>query len=294
MIKNNNSIKLSVLFLLVAGVLALPVPAQAQQQDSESRNWFLALENDRPNVTVQELAQGANPNAKDDKGNPSLMLAMRSQSWKVVDALLANRRTDVNIENASRETPMMYLALMGETNRLKALQARGGQINRVGWSPLHYAASKGREETVRYLLSQKAIVNAPAPDGTSPLMMGALSGNRRVVDMLLQAGADPTMQNAQGLSAASWARSANHDQLADYLEQLAARRAASAGGPVVSSPEGAAQTYGIPDRPVADDPHHVETLILGTETPPASEPAPKPAKSSGYFDLERFDRPAEP
>lgn len=293
MIKNNNSIKLPALFLLFSGVLALSVPAQAQRQDAESSNWYLALENDRPNITVQELAQGADPNAKDDKGNPSLMLAIRSQSWKVVDALLANRRTDVNIENASRETPMMYLALMGETNRLKALQARGGQINRVGWSPLHYAASKGREETVRYLLSQKAIVNAPAPDGTSPLMMGALSGNRQVVDMLLQAGADPAMQNAQGLSAASWARSANHEQLADYLDQVTAKRAAAGRGPV-SAPDGAAQTYGIADRPVADDPLHVETLILGTETPPAAEPAPKPAKSSGYFDLERFDRPAEP
>lgn len=138
-------------------------PVSAQGSALESRNWYLALENDRPNIIEQEFIRGANPNAVDSQGNPSLMLAMRSQSWKVVDALLANRRTDVNIENQSRETPMMYLALMGETDRLRALQARGGQVNRVGWSPLHYAASKGHEDTVRYLLSQKAIVNAPSP-----------------------------------------------------------------------------------------------------------------------------------
>lgn len=288
---NNNKLNFR-LFPKLALVCALAWPAAswAQQPELESRNWYLALENDRPNVTIQELAQGADPNARDDKGNPSLMLAMRSGSWKVVEVLLANRRTDVNIQNASRETPMMYLALMGQTDRLKELQKRGGQINHVGWTPLHYAASKGREDTVRYLLSQQAIVNAPAPDGTSPLMMAALSGNRTVVDMLLQAGADPTMQNAQSLSAASWARSANHDKLANYLEQVAARQTAQN-----RSPAAAAQTFGVPETAPQEDPSHVHTLILDKEAPaPVAPEAPKSSGNSSYFDLERFDRPAEP
>lgn len=294
MIINKKMFGSSVLSLALACTVVWPLAGQAQQQEQESRNWYLALENDRSNITQQELARGADPNARDAQGNPSLMLAIRNQSWKVVDTLLANRRTDVNIENANRETPMMYLALMGQTQRLKDLQARGGQINRVGWSPLHYAASKGQVDTVRYLLSQKAIVNAPAPDGTSPLMMAALSGSRPVVDMLLQAGADPLMQNAQGLSAASWARSANHDQLADYLEQLAATRSARAGGPV-SAP--GVQTFGVPESAAPQDPDHVHTLILENDKELEPAPAPKPAVkggNSGYFDLERFDRPAEP
>lgn len=158
----------TILSMVLPLAFLLSAPVSAQEPELESRNWYLALENDRPNIIEQEFIKGANPNAVDSKGNPSLMLAIRNKSWKVVDTLLANRQTNVNIENEARETPMMYLALMGETARLRDLQARGGQVNRVGWSPLHYAASKGHEETVRYLLSQKAIVNAPAPDGTSP------------------------------------------------------------------------------------------------------------------------------
>lgn len=270
----------AILSLVFPFAVLLSAPVLAQEPEFESRNWYLALENDRPNIIEQEFIRGANPNAVDSKGNPSLMLAMRNQSWKVVDALLANRRTNVNIENESRETPMMYLALMGETARLRDLQARGGQINRVGWSPLHYAASKGHEETVRYLLSQKAIVNAPAPDGTSPLMMAALSGKRAVVEVLLAAGADPTMQNAQGLSPADWARSANHEQLASFLDQAAARKSASV--PAAGSYSGGAvQTVTVEPQP--------EAAAESSTSKPASSNS-----SSRYFDLDRFDKPVQP
>jgi hypothetical protein len=226
------------------------------------------------------------------------MLAIRNKSWKVVDTLLANRQTNVNIENEARETPMMYLALMGETARLRDLQARGGQVNRVGWSPLHYAASKGHEETVRYLLSQKAIVNAPAPDGTSPLMMAALSGKRAVVDVLLAAGADPSMQNAQGLSPADWARSANHEQLASYLDQAVARKAAAAPAAAGTHSGGAVQTYGVPERVEQPDLNRVQTVTVEPEPAPAEDSSSsKPASSSStsrYFDLDRFDKPVQP
>lgn len=298
MIFNKKVIRKPVLSVILPLALLLSTSVQAQEPELESRNWYLALENDRPNIIEQEFIKGANPNAVDSKGNPSLMLAIRNKSWKVVDTLLANRQTNVNIENEARETPMMYLALMGETDRLRDLQARGGQVNRVGWSPLHYAASKGHEDTVRYLLSQKAIVNAPAPDGTSPLMMAALSGKRAVVDLLLAAGADPGMQNAQGLSAADWARSANHDQLAAYLEQTLARKAGSTPPPAGLSSGESVQTYGVPERVEQPDLNRVQTVTVEPAASPAADSTSSaPAASSGtsrYFDLDRFDKPVQP
>src|SRR3546814_6545439 len=70
----------------------------------------------------------------------------------------------------------MYLAVAGQTERARTLIARGAQVNRLGWTPLHYAASKGHVETAKLLLANKAMVNAPSPDGTTPLMMAGLSG----------------------------------------------------------------------------------------------------------------------
>lgn len=235
--------------------------------------WVQAIERDSASAVMQELAQGMDPNERDAELEPALMLAIRHQSWKAYDTLLANRHIEVNVENGRQETPMMYLALLGQTKRLQELQKRGGQINRLGWTPLHYAASKGHTDTVRYLLSQQALVNAPAPDGTSPLMMAALAGGRELVDLLLQAGADVRMRNAQQLNAADWAISAGHEGLAAYLQQVQ-------------------QNPGRLTRPATPKQKSVRDV---DSQAPLSTPANPPATGgSRYFDLERFDQPASP
>src|SRR5690606_42024301 len=69
--------------------------------------------------------------------------------------------------------------------------------SRLGWTPLQYAASKGHLDTVKMLIANKAMVNAPGPDGTTALMMAAYDGNEAVVRYLLAHGADATMVNLQ-------------------------------------------------------------------------------------------------
>lgn len=254
--------RLSVLLLSFFSVCLFSFGVMAQALDAA---WVRAIEQDRPRDLIQQLAQGLDPNSRDSELNPALMLAIQNESWRAYDTLLANRNTDVELANGRQETPMMYLALLGQTERLRDLQQRGGQINRLGWTPLHYAASKGKQDTVRYLLSQQALVNAPAPDGSSPLMMAALSGSRQVVDLLLQAGADVSMQNAQHLKASDWAKSAQHDNLALYLERIEA------------------------------DPLSAYVPASETRTP-STEQSRAPAKTesggggSQYFDLDRFEK----
>ncbi len=85
-------------------------------------------------------------------------------------------------------------------------------------------------EIAKLLLAHEAIVNAPGPDGTTPLMMAGLSGSRDMADLLLKAGADPTMRNLQGLDAAAWAASAKHQDLATELTQAAVKHEAQLQG----------------------------------------------------------------
>lgn len=244
---------------LAAGAAAFALSVSALAAAPEG--WWIDVANDRDANVRQRLARGIDPNQIDPEGLPAVMLAIRTGSWKVYDALLANRRTRIEVENKHRETPLMYLALLGETQRARELIKRGAKVNRLGWTPLHYAASRGRTETARMLLEQGAIVNAPAPDGTTPLMMAAFSGDRDVIQLLLDHGADSTAVNLQKLTAADWAREKGHASLADELERLAAQAQARREGRAVPEP--------APEAPAAE-----------------------PAASGGsrYFDLDRFER----
>src|SRR5690606_6455896 len=97
----------------------------------------------------------------------------RDGAWGVYDVLAAHPKTARNAINKHRETPLMYLAVAGQTQRAQTLINKGALVNRLGWTPLQYAASKGHLDTVKMLVNNKAIVNSPGPDGTTALMMAA-------------------------------------------------------------------------------------------------------------------------
>ncbi|TCT10082.1 ankyrin repeat domain-containing protein [Paralcaligenes ureilyticus] len=182
--------------------------------------WWIDITNDRATDIKTMLAEGADPNALSPKGQPSIMQAVRDGAWKVYDVLAADRKTDVNALNISHETPLMYLAVVGQTQRAEALIGRGAEVNRLGWTPLQYAASKGHLDTVQMLIAHKAIIDAPSPDGTTALMLAAYAGSDGIVRALLAAGAVVTVENLGHHNAADWARQGKHDALADRLDAL--------------------------------------------------------------------------
>jgi hypothetical protein len=184
--------------------------------------WFRAVNVDNDRTIRRALEAGGDPNRTDQRGQTALILAMRDESFKVAAVLLEHPATRVDASNAAGETALMMAALKGHLAWVQRLVARGAAIQREGWTPLHYAASGGGVEVVRWLLEQGAAIDAPAPNRNTPLMMAARYGASESVDLLLARGADPRPRNERGLDAADFARGAGRDAMADRLAALAA------------------------------------------------------------------------
>ena len=269
----------------LVATLALALSASA---GAVSPNWWVDITNDRTEKVKAELAMGEDPNVKNPEGQPAIMQAIQDQAWGVYDLLVAHRALDVNITNKNNETPLMYLAIVGDVKRARALISKGAQVNRLDWTPLHYAASKGELEMVKFLIANKAIVDAPSPDGTTPLMMAAFSGSDVVVKALLDAGAEVTTQNLSKLDASDWARNKGFTSLADRLQKLIQATLAQRHAGTNQTPAGLPGSVGTSSRPAVATPTPAPKPILAEEHAPTSDTGGTP--STSLFDPDRVDR----
>ena len=125
----------------------------------------------------------------------------------------------MELRTTTDESPLMFAALNGLLDLSKALIAKGADVNKTGWTPLHYAATRGHLPVISLLLDNHAYIDASSPNNTTPLMMAAFYGTPSAVKLLLEAGADPLIKNDQGLSAIDFAHKNNR---ADSAEIVAA------------------------------------------------------------------------
>ncbi|NBX60947.1 MAG: ankyrin repeat domain-containing protein [Betaproteobacteria bacterium] len=98
----------------------------------------------------------------------------------------------------------------------------GAEVSKKGWTPLHYAATKGHVQMMRLLMENDAYLDAESPNGTTPLMMAARYGTPAAVKLLLEEGADPRIENKLGLNALEFAKHSVHPEGQDAIYYIEA------------------------------------------------------------------------
>ncbi len=181
-------------------------------------DYFRAVNTDNASGVEELLARGFDPNTLSSYGQTGLYLAIRDDSPKVAEVLMASPTLNVDQANVVGETAMMMAALRGNLAWTKRLIARGAKVQRDGWTPLHYAATGPNVEVVAFLLELGAVIDVRAPNGNTPLMMAASFGDEEVVKLLLKRGADKKLKNDREQSAADLARVAGRPWLLPLLE----------------------------------------------------------------------------
>ncbi len=185
-------------------------------------DFFEAIKKDDAASVAVLLARGIDPNTLGPEGLTGLFLAARSGAGKVANVLLNAPDADVECRNTVDESPLMLAALRGDLPLARALIARDADVNKPGWTPLHYAASRGQLAVIDLLLEHNAYIDAESPNGTTPLMMAAGYGSAQATRALLQAGADATPQNAEGMTALDFALAFGKSESASVLRAAAA------------------------------------------------------------------------
>lgn len=180
-------------------------------------DFYSAIRRDDPRTIQSLLQRGFDPNSVGPDGNPGLIQALRDGSVQVALALIEAPATDIDVRNRNDETPLMLAALKGHADLVKRLIARGADINKPGWAPLHYAATQGNLDILRMLLDAHAYIDAESPNGTTPLMMASHYGSPDAVRLLLEAGADASLKNQLGLNAQDFALGAGRPEVADLI-----------------------------------------------------------------------------
>ncbi|HEX7044131.1 MAG TPA: ankyrin repeat domain-containing protein [Burkholderiales bacterium] len=231
---------------LPALLLALFLPAAGLAGDP----WTEAIKAHDAKAVVRLVAAGADVNRPGENGQTALMLAAAEGRHGLLRALLA-RGARVDAANSRGGTALMYAATAGDAGAVALLIEHGASLNARaanGWTALTLAAARGFDGIVRLLLEHGADPNIPDIYGWTALMRAAdanraasvraLLGTHRtdvdardenghsalhhaaaqgyedIVQLLIDAGADPAARDRDGRTPGTLAALQGHRALA--------------------------------------------------------------------------------
>jgi len=180
-------------------------------------DFFNAIELDNADQITKLLVKGFDPNTPSENGESALIVAVKKGSVKVVQALVSVKTLDIARTNLQDENALMFAAFNNNIEIAQRLIKSGSEVNKTGWTPLHYAATKGNFLMIKLLLDKSAYIDAESPNGTTPLMMASRYADEQSVRFLIEQGADPTIKNQLDLRASDFANMRNNTSISSYL-----------------------------------------------------------------------------
>ncbi|GAB1575906.1 ankyrin repeat domain-containing protein [Bordetella petrii] len=217
-------------FCLAVATTALACAAAGAAGDSpESRLRQAAASGDAAQVRAL-LAQGADIEARDARGRTPLLIATHHGHAAAARALI-EAGADVNAKDAIQDSPYLYAGARGLDEILALTLAHGADlesVNRYGGTALIPAAERGHVATVRTLIEVGVAVDHVNNLGWTALLEAIILGDggprhARIVQLLVDAGADPGLADGQGVTPLAHARQRGYADIGQILLRAGAR-----------------------------------------------------------------------
>lgn len=181
-----------------------------------------------PRVVKLLLELGADPSLEDANGYTPWLACMSRQDDRVVEREQRRIRQLLEERAASRAGEehllLQQAAAAGDLPGVEAMLAQGLPVQTRITNPLNAALFGGHPAIVELLLQRGADVEGQsAQDDLTPLMHAANHGREELARLLVAHGADVVraVDGPEGIMTAAWyARSNGHEQLADWLARL--------------------------------------------------------------------------
>ena len=194
-------------------LLEFKAPVNARNLEA-STALFLATENERRAAADLLLAAGADPNIAGRSGLSPLSAAAYTGNSQLVALLLA-KGADPKALDATGKTAIVYAAGRGYAPVVKLLLDHGIDVNArfasdltvLMWAAGHSdeAGAADVKETIELLISRGARVDDVDDRGRTALMTAAVLGRTTAIETLMKAGADVSLKDKSGKSAADLA-----------------------------------------------------------------------------------------
>lgn len=188
--------------------------------------WTLLCEKNKASDTPLSVAVGAGCDC-----NIELLKFLLDQEETCIAAIEKNDKKNLiidrplNAKNSKGLTPTLVACERNNVEVLEELHKRGPIFTEDsnGRSPLAIASFCGCVEVTQYLLSIEAgkeMLDHKDNNGCTAVWLAARTGNLIILKLLIEAGADLSLDGIDGLSVMDAAKKYKKDGIVDYLVQL--------------------------------------------------------------------------
>jgi len=224
--------------LTEAVVIAVVMLSMLLPGTSEGAELKVATEYIYP--TAYEVRGGqiqSGPNGRGSRVQESVVVPTAFATREVgvvfsVEATVSGMNRDAKVitslepRNKNDNTELMIAATLGKLNEVRNLLSRGAMVNarnNFGSTALMGAAAGGYDEIVQQLLLKNAKADIKTRNGSTALMFAAKNGQLRVVEQLLAAGAKVNEGDSEGITALMYAVQGSYPAVVEKLLKSGAR-----------------------------------------------------------------------